>query len=83
MQKKWRSDPDKLTFIVHNFPEDKFPAGHVSDIEIATGVGMVGDTNIFLSMQPESDEADPSKDQDILIAEIEVFTFLLVCSVKL
>ncbi|KAJ7073871.1 GNAT domain-containing protein [Mycena amicta] len=79
MQRKWRDDPDKLTFIIlarqKNIPEDTLDAlNGVLDPQDARvkALRMIGDVNIFLHGSPAAEEEeDFHAEAEVMIAEQE------------
>lgn len=76
MQKSWREDADKLTFIVCTAPADTASLSK-TNIQLKAGQqdspdAMIGDINLFLYVNEEDDEEeDLSKPQSVL-GEIEI-----------
>ncbi|KAL4810960.1 N-acetyltransferase [Aspergillus unguis] len=78
MQRSWREDPDKLTFIVCqpvNGSKDAKERCSLEDSDDAPS-RMIGDINLFLRVEyPDDDEDDDEKEQNSLpavIGEIEL-----------
>lgn len=67
MQNSWRTDADKLTFIVCT-PPQSIPRCLTAEKEDAPGY-MIGDVNLFLT---HDDEEDDKSDHQALIGEIEI-----------
>ena len=76
MQKSWRTDRDKLTFIVCRPLEestetvDYVKAGLHDEVD-----AMIGDVNLFISPEEDSDEADGAAERR-LVGEIELMIAL-------
>jgi len=66
MQASWRNDSDKLTFIVCD-PQTESAVGTSREAEVRT---MVGDVNMFISVQEDDDEDDESRAS--LVGELEL-----------
>lgn len=70
MQRSWRTDVDKLTFIVCTPPSTT--SGHITAEKEDLPQAMIGDVNLFLS--PEADDHGDGEDKgaQTLIGEIEI-----------
>jgi RimJ/RimL family protein N-acetyltransferase len=74
MQKSWRDDPMKCTFIVHASEACQLDD---SEVSVTENIGaMVGDVNLFLSdIEPDEDEHDNTGNDDekpLIQAEIDI-----------
>jgi RimJ/RimL family protein N-acetyltransferase len=81
MQKSWRSDVDKLTFIACTAPVDALKTSTVESKKHDTPPTMIGDVNLFLTPDCSSDSESSGKDDEegqhmektqALIGEIEI-----------
>jgi RimJ/RimL family protein N-acetyltransferase len=72
MQKSWRRDADKLTFIVCMPPPTEREHKHITAGQEDAPQGMIGDVNLFLNPDDEDGGADDGKEVQTLIGEIEI-----------
>jgi RimJ/RimL family protein N-acetyltransferase len=72
MQKSWRTDADKLTFIVCTPPPTEREHEHITAGREDSPQCMIGDVNLFLNPNDEDGGADDGKHVQTLIGEIEI-----------
>ncbi|KAL1591599.1 hypothetical protein SLS60_011849 [Paraconiothyrium brasiliense] len=70
MQQSWRTDADKLTFIVCAPPP--IVPEHITAEKEDASQGMIGDVNLFLSLDDEGEGHEDDKEVQKLIGEIEI-----------
>ncbi|KAG9785631.1 hypothetical protein KCU88_g2436, partial [Aureobasidium melanogenum] len=71
MQRSWRVDGDKLTFIIcRPVPENNSSAGTTRDGQQLDLTSMIGDVNLFISLV--EDDADDDQHQLLLVGEVEL-----------
>jgi len=73
MQRSWRKDHDKLTFIVCE-PLAREEASKLSQIDGGIQDGparMIGDVNLYLSVDSTNDDEENKDDGNVFIGELE------------
>ncbi|KAJ5142910.1 uncharacterized protein N7515_001697 [Penicillium bovifimosum] len=68
MQRSWRQDPDKLTFIICRALNDSIPSQSQLQPDSDSPSNMVGDINLFLRV----DDGEEGDDEPQIIGEIEL-----------
>ncbi|KAJ4370773.1 hypothetical protein N0V83_005295 [Neocucurbitaria cava] len=63
MQRSWRSDADKLTFIVCTAPQDHVNVGSIAPEKLDAPEHMIGDVNLFLYEDEDEDEDEEAVEQ--------------------
>lgn len=70
MQKSWRNDHDKLTFIICHAPLERQTTGEFTAEEYDAPGHMIGDINLFLAASEEDDDAAVGE-LELMIADKE------------
>lgn len=70
MQRSWRTDPDKLTFIICR-PDESTGTMSTRDGCLDPDV-MIGDVNLFIAFADTSDETAPISERRIVVGELEL-----------
>lgn len=70
MQEAWRTDADKLTFIVCTPPPTE--REHITAEQEDAPQSMIGDVNLFLNPDADDEGAEDGKEEQALIGEIEI-----------
>ncbi|KPI45837.1 N-acetyltransferase 9-like protein [Cyphellophora attinorum] len=71
MQRSWRTDADKLTFII-GVPDVPISRGTFSFIHGNEGYTAIGDVNLFLQQDFDSNAPSESEGREVLAAELEL-----------
>lgn len=72
MQKSWRNDSDKLTFIICTTPPEPFDqASTLSPGKCDNSETLIGDINLFL-YSDDDDEQDPKSQNQNVLGEVEI-----------
>ncbi|KAL2421189.1 hypothetical protein ABEF95_005531 [Exophiala dermatitidis] len=70
MQRSWRVDGDKLTFIICRPPPENNNSQETRDGQQLDLTSMIGDVNLFISIA--EDDADNDQHQSLLVGELEL-----------
>ena len=73
MQRSWRKDHDKLTFIVCEPvpPEEASKLDHIDGGVQDGPARMIGDVNLYLSVDSTNDDDENKDDGNVFIGELE------------